>query len=136
MTNRIRFCLIAVMIATLIAVFSCNTVPPVSIEDRIAQFMADLNKADRTNVYTHIHTSAASYGGVVPKAYWDGLLATTFIPYSLSGLSVAGSVATATVNTTHLTYGGATWTFTMKESEPKVWKILQITSSAGVNPVP
>jgi hypothetical protein len=131
--NKIIFSGAILSIVLSLILFSCNMVPPVTIEDRISQFMAELNKADRTNVYTHVHSDATSYNTIKPAAYWDGIFATGNT-YSLSGLSVTSPTATATCSGG--AWSGSTFNFTMKETDPKVWKILRLTSNGPANPIP
>ena len=80
--------LILVSISVLFVILSgCNGFPiiPVSIEGRIALFEDELNKDDRSEVYTHFHPETGSYINIKPHGYYeDTPLATEYIPFNIT----------------------------------------------------
>jgi hypothetical protein len=96
-----------------------------SIEDRIAEFIADANAGDYSNLYKHLHSDCSQRNAAKAPAFWD---TTAFgpsqTPVSLSGMSY-GTTSTGTINCAGA--GAQSITFQMKEEESDDWFILSIS---------
>jgi hypothetical protein len=68
MRTGIRIALLAIVGIATIALFSCAPAP-VSIEDRISEFVGSLD-GDRSDTYKNLDPSTAAYG-LVNAAFWD-----------------------------------------------------------------
>ena len=96
-----------------------------SIEDRIGEFIADVNAGDYGNLYKHLHTDCADRNAAKAAAFWDPTTVFKAVnkPFSLSGMSF-GTTSTGTLNSA---VGPDTITFVMKEEDPDDWFILSIS---------
>jgi hypothetical protein len=95
-----------------------------SIDDRIKEFVGDLNDSNRNGIFKdHFHSDSTSYDG-------DAALAEDNFPLlggaSYSLISITGSGSTRTVVINNGT-SNATHTFTMQEEDEDDWYILSIT---------
>ncbi len=112
---------ILLLLAVFILIFSiftgCKDNSGLSIEDRIKQFVSDLNKSDRSSIYKdNFSSSSPFYNGsesTLSQAFPKGP------SYSVSSISGSGSTRTVKIN-------GAspdTWTFSMKDEGEDDWYI-------------
>jgi hypothetical protein len=62
--------------------FSCGGETPVTIEQRISDFVTSLN-GDRTDTYKNLDTSIAAYQAAATPTYWDTLFGTADKPYAV-----------------------------------------------------
>jgi hypothetical protein len=69
MKTRARIALLAIVGIATIALFSCAPAP-VSIEDRISEFVSSLN-GDRSDTYTNLDPGTAAYGEGKIASFWD-----------------------------------------------------------------
>lgn len=84
MKARTRFILLGLVAAALAFLWSCSGLTsPVSIEERITEFVTSLN-GDRTDTYTNLDPSTAAYGATKDAAWWDAPFATADEPFSFS----------------------------------------------------
>jgi hypothetical protein len=67
----------------------------VSVDDRVMQFLADINDSDRSQVYLNFHPDILDYSGIQVAAFWDGHFPYANAPYSISAL-VTGDPANVT----------------------------------------
>ena len=80
MKTRMRNALLIVAATATTLLFNC-ALPPVSIEQRISDFVTSLN-GDRSDTYTNLDPSIATYSLGKPAAYWDIIGPTTNVPFS------------------------------------------------------
>jgi hypothetical protein len=59
----------------------------VSVDDRVMQFVSDINDSDRSQVYLNFHPDILDYSGIQVAAFWDGHFPYANAPYSISALS-------------------------------------------------
>ncbi len=115
----------SIIISVLIILLFTGCAEKVSIQDRLDMFIAELNKTDRSDVYTNCHPDASKYSQAKPASYWDGIFPTAQIEYSLDSTSPSGSTVLTTLKST----GGLNDSdieFEMKEDTPDVWFINKI----------
>jgi hypothetical protein len=124
MNKKLNRILLLLMSLTVIgSFFSCKDANTVSKEDRVNMFISGLNNTDRSGLYTHLYSGANEYGNADDN-YWDLNFPESGISYSTSGLSVGGSSATATINSSGtFPYDGDTIYFEFVESDTDVWVI-------------
>lgn len=81
MKNRIRIALLIVAATATTLLFSCAP-PPISIEQRISDFISSLG-GDRTDTYTNLDPSTGAYSLAKPAAFWTTAFGTSK-PYTYS----------------------------------------------------
>jgi hypothetical protein len=89
--------IIAVIILGAILVlcfFGCFLIG-VSIDDRLSQFIGDLNKTDRTSIYKNFHpTATTDYAAIRDQGYINTWFPTTGLPgtqYTITGIDSSKS---------------------------------------------
>jgi hypothetical protein len=136
MKTRMRITLLIIAAITMTFLFSCS-LSPVSIEDRIKDFMDSLN-GDRSDTYKNLDPSTAAYSTAKPASFWDTPFAELNRPYSYSGLNTsAPSDVTATINDKSVSMG--VYHFVMVDvgtvSENWVIKDIQIPPGGAGNTI-
>ena len=102
----------------------------VSVEDRVAQFVSDLNDSDRSNMYLNFRPGINDYIGIQDPAYWDSLLDYLDAPYSETGLA-SGDPSNVTFTLNDSSPGARAVRFVM-EKVGFDWMIIEMY----MNPVP
>lgn len=108
---------------------------PVSVQQRLTNFIAELNSADRSATYLNFHSTATvGYSQLIPAAYWDTTIwAKSKQVFSLGSYtpSAADANGVVTVTTTLNSADPAIdIRFTLKEGETTVWHIVTAESKA------
>jgi hypothetical protein len=98
----VRWVLLAAVVV--LALGGCSLVG-ISVEDRVAQFLEDLNSPDRSQIYLNFHpTLTADYGALQGGTLvaWDTVFPISgYVPYSIPDLdpsdpeSVTGNISSA-----------------------------------------
>lgn len=118
-----------------------NTVEPVTVAERIGMFEDELNKADRSNLYTHFHDDTQDKQSVADAEVFDvGPLSYDYEPYVITLPDPIPPVKdglisfTGTFTNDNFTEDApGTISFVMKEMEATVWYILRLTVAVDVN---
>ena len=97
MKTWMRLGLLAVLAVATIVLFSCAP-KPVSITDRISDFVSSLN-GDRSDTYTNLDPSIIVYSLGKPSAYWDTFFPQSYKQYSFAPNSPDTSNSSAVVVT-------------------------------------
>ncbi len=82
MKTRIRITLLIIAAITMTFLFSCS-LAPVSIEDRIKDFVDSLN-GDRSDTYKNLDPSTAAYSTTKPASFWETQFPDAQKPYTYS----------------------------------------------------
>lgn len=69
MKSTIRIVAIGIVSAITLLFFSC-ALAPMSIKDRINQFMSDIN-SNQSKVYKNLDPDSPNYNAAKPAAFWD-----------------------------------------------------------------
>lgn len=119
---------------TLLLFAACNPEEDTkSVEERISEFLSDIQSNNWGNLWTHIHpsnplSSARTPGEWNPSPFPAG-------SYSFGGISGGGS--TRVVNVVSAPGGssetGEDWTFQMREDGDDFWYIDGLNTTSGVN---
>ena len=119
---------IALALVIMGAFFSCELVEGVSIEERISEFMSDVNGGRYSDLYTHFHPSqTAQYSQIKASDYWN---TPGFFPagetYTLGAVIPLVDTVTTTISSDSL-YSNDTIIFTMaKDGDDYFIKTLTI----------
>jgi hypothetical protein len=127
---RIAFLIVAATATTLL--FSCAP-KPVSIEDRISDFVTSLN-GDRTDTYTNLDPSTAAYSTTKDPAFWDTHFDKTKKPFTYSPNPPSTSVPTdVEITITDSTTIGIVYQFVMVNIGDKSdnWVISDLKTPPG-----
>jgi hypothetical protein len=92
---------------------TCKKDNPTTIDECISNFMSDINSTDRSGVYKNLYSGSSKYAEAVTAAYWNALLPTSGITYTLSGQSTSGSTVTAMISSTYSFGSGVPISFGM-----------------------
>jgi hypothetical protein len=95
--------------------FSCELIEGVTIEDRIKDFMADVNGGRYSNLYTHFHpTQTVAYNQIKDASYWNtpGLFPSGET-YTLGIVVPLGETVTTTISSNGGLYSGDSIIFSM-----------------------
>jgi hypothetical protein len=126
MKATLRLLLLAMLALATTFILSCGP-PPISINDRLADFAASLN-GNRSDTYTDCDPNATDYSPSKTPNFWNGAFPTAGGPYSVTNVNTSGSTATLTMNNGSGPLG--TYTFAMVNS-PNMgsdnWLISKIT---------
>lgn len=102
---------------------------PVTVQQRLAKFITELNSDDRSSTYKNFHSTATlAYSQLYPAGYWDtGIWAKSKQPFTLGSYTPSAADANGIVTVT-TTLASADPTidiqFTLKEGEATVWYIV------------
>ena len=125
---KLRVIVLALLAAAVVLVVSCGP-PPVSISDRIAMFVSDIN-SNPGNAYTECDPNAGQYNAAKTANFWTSLFRNP--TYTTSGLNDSNSSA---VTVTFNGLGGAEfWTFGMvnnKNMGSDNWLISKVINASG-----
>ncbi len=64
----------------------------VSVDDRIALFLSDVNSANWSSIYLNFHPTLTEDYAIIssnPTVAWDSVFPTEYAPYSITGLNTA-----------------------------------------------
>ncbi len=78
----------------------------VSVEDRVARFVSDINDINRGQVYQNFHPGISDMAGAQDVAFWQTQFPVAKIPYTMS-LLVASDPSNVTFRITNL--DGVSW---------------------------
>jgi hypothetical protein len=108
---------------------------PVSIDQRIASFVADCNSSDKSDMYLNLHpTATISRDAHIASSTWTEF-SDTYKPWIISVPNRTGTTevtATGTIDNNTITIPEAI-TIVFKESEANVWYIKSL-SWEGIDP--
>ena len=111
--SAISLALLAVV--AFVAVSACDLfTTPVTIKNRLDNFVAELNKADRSSVYLQLDSSATSYSAAKAASFWDALFAKE--TYSITDIVDSNPEAVTAKLTGNGTFGTQTITFGMSKT--------------------
>jgi hypothetical protein len=114
-------------IILLVSIFIGCTQKGTSIEDRVYQFISNLNKTDRSNAYLNFHPDISMYDLIKPDSFWDIDFEKGGIPYSISGLNSAdpNNVTAMIDSATIAGWGPKALRFVMRQngSDWMIWEL-------------
>ena len=103
-TRLLPFILVLVL---LVLVFVGCTLLPVSIEDRIALFLSDVNNANWSTIYLNFHPTLTQDYAAISSVDWALLFDTAYAPYSIVGLNTSDPRnVTGNMDSSNAAWGG------------------------------
>lgn len=109
------------IVLTLFSVIGCNR-DTKSKEERVSEFLSDLNANDWTSLYTHIHPDNGFRNTAKSQDTWNPDPFANGTSFSRTSYSESGSTVTVGIDSSDNFYDG-TWTFSMKEDTKDLWYI-------------
>ena len=124
--------LLTVITITMLVFFltGCAEEDTMSINDRIREFVSDLNLSNRDGIKEHLH-SDCSVSNSANEAYWESKFTKTPPSYSVGSITETGSKTRNVVINGGVALGN-TFSFTMKEEDSDDWYILSISGAVNV----
>ena len=123
--------IVIILLVLLSSIFTGCAVGGMGINDRIREFVSDLNKTNRDSIKEHLH-SDCSVSNSANEEYWDEKFDNDGVQnYSVGSITETGS-KTRAVKILGGMYDADTFTFTMKEEDEDDWYILSISGPVSV----
>ena len=135
---RSRIILAALAVLTALAFTACADLlaKPVSISERLTSFTAELNKANRSELWNNLDSAAANFSKAKPSKFWDDAFGTD-IPFTLGAINASDPNAVTAKLTSANKLFDYTVTFGMSSTGTfnPVYLIKSISYTAGTTPI-
>ncbi|OHD74439.1 MAG: hypothetical protein A2V99_06890 [Spirochaetes bacterium RBG_16_67_19] len=124
----VRLLLLLLAIGWLFYGVSCSLLG-VSIEDRVQQFVSDMNETDRSDVYLNFHPDIFNMAGAQDPDTWETNFPVLKIPYTYSALNTSDPL---NVTFTVINTDGLHWSIRFEvEKLDNDWMISEMYKDPG-----